>query len=119
MVFICSVIIDDSVMAGIGTDDFIRNELLPGFVGFDLIKFGEVGVVVPLIVNIVASKLHGNGCLTVQAFAVASIRFAAVNTIGMYDIAESFATSWECLSGADAEKDAGWVCCVCDHPYGR
>ena len=92
MVFICSVIIDDSVMAGIGTDDFIRNELLPGFVGFDLIKFGEVGVVVPLIVNIVASKLHGNGCLTVQAFAVASIRFAAVNAIGMYDIAESLAT---------------------------
>ena len=79
-------------MAGIGTDDFIRNELLPGFVGFDLVKFGEVGVVVPLIVNIVTNKLHGNGCLTVQTFAVASIRFAAVNTIGMYDLAESLAT---------------------------
>ena len=92
MVLIRSVVINDSILAGIGADDLIGNKRLSGFVGFNLIKFGEIGVVVPLIVNIIADKLHGNGGLTVQAFAAASIQFAAVNAIGMYDIAESFAT---------------------------
>ncbi len=61
-----AVKINGSVIAGVGIDNGVGNELHFALVGFYLIKFGKIFIVVTLIVDIIAHKLQGYGRASVK-----------------------------------------------------
>ena len=93
VIFLGAVKIDDTVMAGCRIDDFVTDKYIVRFICFYLIEFCKIGVIIALIIKIITGKLHGNCGIAVKTFGFASVKPAAIDSVGSNNKAKSRATA--------------------------
>lgn len=89
MILILTVVINDTVVACGGIDDLVGDQYIFGFVCFLFIKFGEILIIVSLIVKIIPHKLHGHTAVTDEADGSFAVCLCAVHAVGTDHVTES------------------------------